>query len=533
MDKHLTTSMENSPIVLDDYRSLGSKSIHTSAQRHDWPDPTPIHAIKHTLAPVVALPAQLIPAPYRDWLVDISERMQCPLDYVVAGALVVTASVIGAGCAIRPKQKDSWTVIPNLWGGIVGPPSSLKSPALKEILKPLEELESEAYEVYEKQQREYAVQLAAFKAAQEAIKKKMTKASMDADSFAMELAKDEMRVLKAPEAPICKRYYTNDATIEKMHELLSQNPRGLLLSRDELVGLLNDWDRPGHETDRSFYLEGWNGYGAKTSDRINRGTIRTQNMCVSILGSIQPSKLNDYFQNTLSGRENDGLLQRFQMLVYPDQPKHWKLIDEKPNIQARDQAFGIISKLAHMDFCANGANEASIPYFQFDAQGQIVFYEWLTALETKLRNSSDDSILIEHLAKYRKLMPSLALIFHLIDVAAGKPQKAISESNAKLAAAWCGYLEYHARRIYESSQDVCYQAARKLAKKIQAGEFENSFDLRQVYRKNWSLLKSKEEAQMACDILLEQGWLKVSEDPTNKRTKIYWTNPKIAKQVTT
>ena len=70
--------------------------------------------------------------------------MQCPLDYVAVAALIATASLIGAGCRVRPKKNDSWSVVPNLWGGIVGRPSTLKSPSLKEVLKPMKALEEEA-----------------------------------------------------------------------------------------------------------------------------------------------------------------------------------------------------------------------------------------------------------------------------------------------------------------------------------------------------------------------------------------------------
>ena len=99
-----------------------------------WPDPTPIKSIKDNLLPVLPLTPELIPEPFQDWIVDITERMQCPLEYVAVGSIIVTASLVGAGCGIRPKSKDTWTVIPNLWGGIVGAPSTLKSPALKEII---------------------------------------------------------------------------------------------------------------------------------------------------------------------------------------------------------------------------------------------------------------------------------------------------------------------------------------------------------------------------------------------------------------
>lgn len=298
---------------------------------NEWPEPTPLHAIKATLRPVVPLPPSLIPEPYRDWLVDIAERMQCPLDYVAVGSAIVTASIIGAGCGIRPKMNDSWTVIPNLWGGIVGAPSTMKSPALKEIIKPLEILENEAFEQYEKDQMNGYVEGEAYKATKEVIKKEMAKAASDMDMLSMGAAKERLRNLKEPPEPTCKRYSTNDATIEKMHELLSHNERGLLLFRDELMGLLANWDKEGHESDRAFYLEAWNGFGSKITDRIGRGTIHTKNLCISLLGSTQPTKLLSYFQKAFSGIENDGLIQRMQLLILPDEIQGWKLVDRKPN----------------------------------------------------------------------------------------------------------------------------------------------------------------------------------------------------------
>lgn len=363
-------------VSLESYRQQGTHPVNLNTC--DWLDPIPIGAIKNELPPVEVLPAHLIAKPYQEWLVDVAERMQCPLDYVAVGSLITTASIIGSGCGIRPKRQDSWTVIPNLWGCIVGPPSSLKSPALKEVMRPLEQLEGKAYEVYKKEQQAYVVELEAYKATREIFKKKMIKAASSFDMPAMDHLKKELLATAEPEAPVCKRYYTNDATVEKLQELLSQNERGLLVLRDELMGLLASWEKAGREEDRNFYLEGWNGYGSKTTDRIGRGTIRTKNLCISLLGSTQPSKLLSYFQRTLGGLENDGLLQRFQLLVYPDEVKEWKLVDHRPNAQAQERAFAIINKLASMNFCDHGAildENSGIPYFQFDEPAQQVFYE--------------------------------------------------------------------------------------------------------------------------------------------------------------
>jgi hypothetical protein len=507
----------------------------SSLQSLEWPEPTPINAIKNTLPPVVPLPPALIPESYRAWLCDIAERMQCPLDYVAVGSLIVTASLIGTGCSIRPKAMDSWTVIPNLWGGIIGAPSTLKSPALKEILKPLETLENAAFEAYERDQQNYFVESEAYKATKEVIKKDMAKAASDGDGFAMNAAKERLRNLQEPETPHCKRYNTNDVTIEKMHELLSKNERGLLLFRDELMGLLVNWDRQGHEVDRAFYLEAWNGYGSKTTDRIGRGTIHTKNLCISILGSTQPSKLLSYFQQALSGAENDGLLQRFQLLVYPDEPKKWTLIDRKPDDQAQERASALMTKLAKMNFTDFGAyldEKSGNPYFHLDHEAQGIFYEWLRELEDKLLTSSDEPIMIEHLTKYRKLMPSLALIFHLINLASRRTIGAVTADCVERAAAWCDYLETHARRIYGSGINPAYQAARSLARRIQAGELRDHTDTREIYRKQWSTLKTKEEVEIACHLLVEVGWLREGTISESRKTKnCYFINPKIKQKV--
>jgi len=322
----------------------------------DWRDPAPV---QHSLRPVETLPLLIIPEPLQAWIEDTSHRMQCPFDFVATAAIVMAGSVIGAGCGVKPKRKDDWLVIPNLWGGAVGRPSVLlKSPAIEQALQPLVKLEIEAKEQYESESDVYDVEYAGYKAMKEALHGDMKKAysgkggNKDKD---FKDAKESMKSLEKPEEPTWKRYKTNDATIEKMAVLLSENTRGVLLVRDELVGLLASWDREDKQPDRAFFIEAWNGYGSYTSDRIGRGTTYTENMCVSIYGGIQPAKLLKYLQQATNGYQNDGLIQRLQLLVYPDEPKKWSLVDQFPDHKAKDRFTEIIKKLSEMDFTEHGA----------------------------------------------------------------------------------------------------------------------------------------------------------------------------------
>jgi hypothetical protein len=81
-----------------------------------------------------------------------------------------------------------------------------------------------------------------------------------------------------------------------------------------------------------------------------------------------------------------------------------------------------------MDFSACGAQveeHVKIPFFHFSEQAQAFFYDWSLSIEAKRRRESE-SIIVEHLSKFDSLMPSLALIFHLVERANYEFQRSIS-----------------------------------------------------------------------------------------------------------
>jgi hypothetical protein len=170
---------------------------------------------------------------------------------------------------------------------------------------------------------------------------------------------------------------------------MRDNPRGLLLFRDELVGLLAGWERPGHESDRGYFLEGWNGNQGHTDDRIGPRTAYAENVCISLYSGIQPPKLQAYLYQCVRGLQNDGLMQRLQLAVYADEPTSWQLVDRYPDTEAENRAFDIIETLAKADFTTYGAkldDGDRFPTLRFadDAQELLYFYEWLMERHHKL-----------------------------------------------------------------------------------------------------------------------------------------------------
>ena len=352
----------------------------------EWQEPRPITAALH---PVPAFdPEALLPDALRGWVMDEADRMPCPPDYIAAAALVALGSIIGARCAIKPKARDAWLIVPNLWGGIVGLPSAKKSPAISSGLKPLDRLIALAMKEHQKDIENYEAEKLVFEAQAAAIQDKIKKAAKSSNgsngSTLSGLAADfQSHRAAAPEAPSLRRYKSNDSTIEKLGELLRENPAGLLVLRDELAGLIASWDREGREGERAFYLEAWNGTEGFDTDRIGRGSIFIPNLCVSLFGGIQPDMLVAYLEQAAHALANDGMLQRFQLMVYPDH-RAWEWRDRMPAKDARDCAFGVFNKLAEFDPTTCGALPADdiskFPFFRFDEAAQEIFIEWSTNL---------------------------------------------------------------------------------------------------------------------------------------------------------
>lgn len=531
MDK----SLERGLSFLDE--AVG-EAFHYSANR-TWPEPKPIQAALH---PVPAFDAEtLLPEALRGWIIDEADRMPCPPDFIAAAALVALGTIIGARCAIKPKARDSWLIVPNLWGGIVGLPSAKKSPAIGSAMKPLERLIAKAMETHQAEMDAFEADKAVFEAKKDAIDSRLKTAARNKDGKGESLANIAKELQshrqQAPEAPILRRYKSNDTTVEKLGELLRENPAGLLVMRDELVGLIASWDKEGREGERAFYLEAWNGNASFDTDRIGRGSIFIPNLCVSIFGGIQPDKLTGYLEQAANALANDGMLQRFQLLVYPDHLA-WEWRDRIPAKDARDRAFAVFDALADFDPLAWGAAPADdftkFPHFRFDEKAQEVFIEWSGDLHRVRLPTEEHPIIAQHLTKFDKLFPALALILHLVDCAASGKRGAVTAESALRAAAWCDYLEAHARRCYGLLIDDGLRAAQALAEKVRQSKLPDGFTARDVRRNQWRYLTSEEAVQAALDWLEDEGWLHGEEvggtgPGAGRRTWRYSINPQAVK----
>jgi len=515
------------PLPDDEVRAI-AKSVsryEPGAAPYEWPKPEPLQS---ELPPVQAFSEDLLPDSFRPLVRDIAERMQVPMDYPAAVMVLCLAGAVNRRAVIQPMANDTrWLVVPNLWGGIIAKPGFMKSPVIQAATRPLNQIQTEWRQEHEEARKNYAREKEEYEIRRAAWKEQYKVASKKGNA-APDRPDDD------PEEPKLRRLIVNDSTFEALHETMSENPAGIMVIRDELTGWWSSLDKPGREGERAFCLQAWNGDTGHTIDRIGRGTIHVEACCMSMLGGIQPARLRFYLVDALrDGPSNDGLMQRFQLLVWPDTATEFIEVDRAPDAASEQQAARIFRELVELD----AENPAR---FRFAPDAQELFNEWRTELEVKIRGDELHPALTSHLSKYRSLMPSLALLFELAGQASSvsfdgsslaDSQNFVSLEHARQAAAWCEYLESHARRVYSCITTPQLRAARELADKIKHRRVgtDGSFAAREVYQKQWSGLDSPEAVKQAADVLEDAGWLRaVTTGDTGGRPRVrYIVNPRV------
>ena len=483
-----------------------------------------------------SLEQDMLPEVLKDWCVDISERMQVCLEFVAGPAIVALSAMIGRKIIIHPKVNDDWKVICNLWGTLIAPPSSKKTPALSAVLKPIQNLAVKAREEYVELTKQIEAQRSVAKAEISALKDALKSAVKAGNEAVVSEKKStlEKAIKKFDETYVTfeKRYMVNDPTIEKVLAILEDNPQGLLLYRDELSGWLETMYKNGREGDREFFLESWNGDSPYSMDRIGRGTVFVEGLCLSVIGGLQPTKFNAYVSAiTKGGKSDDGFLQRFQMLIYPEKPKAWKHIDRSPNKDASKQVEQLFERIAELPFRKNNSQSERIS-IRFDSDAQTIADSWYEKHENRLFNETMSPIMESHLSKFRSLMPSLALIFEVSDLlgkTANSIPSSISTESTRLAIRWCEFLELHAMKAYGEHLNPALASARTLYKKIKSGAVKDFDRCRDLYRHGWKGLSNMKDLEGALGVLKSYGWIRVEmiSPPTGRRFEVLRLHPSV------
>lgn len=287
------------------------------ANASPWPAPD-LSLAEREVMPPPSWPGDLFPPAWGSFIAEAAEARGCPPDFVGLGTLAAVAARIGNARWGSPWP--GWREPTTLWAAAVGLPSSGKSGGMDEAADALSAIEAEGNDDWEERLRAYRTRKAEAREIRERWEAEV-KAAVKAGS-APPL---EPLGAREPDPPARRRVMTTDPTIEKAGRLAADNPRGLLLLRDELAGWLGGMDRygGGGGADRAFWLQS---YGGRrwVPDRVKDGDrgVEVAHLTWGILGAIQPDRV----ASLLMAGDDDGLTARFiyawPATMKPARPRH-------------------------------------------------------------------------------------------------------------------------------------------------------------------------------------------------------------------
>lgn len=485
-------------------------------------DPKPLDL---TLKPVETIDDDCLPSVLVEWLRPAAKVIGCPFDFLVLSAIVTAGSLIGSRVRVKALQNSDWFVVPNLYGGLVGLPSTKKTPALDETRKPILELQEKSRKEFSDKRKDYEIEAKYYERETTAIYR---------EKLGLEDTKAKIKSLPEPNQPTMKRYETNDITTPKLAQFLAENPNGLLQFRDELTGWLKSLEADYDTNARTLILELWKGAINYEKARVGDGEIQITSGTLSIVGSIQPSKLQRYVSEAYSFDNSDGFLQRF-LFAYPDIGKR----PEKPtesDYRALQKGFAFandtFAKFAEYDFngkvtVANGDHFRAIK-FTPDAQAEVD--EWKDETEAEAEKLQiEDEAFSSFLYKLPKNCFAVALIFHCLEnINQTYFPDEITGATALKAITYIEVLKSHARRVFALGENQIFTLANTLLGKIKKGDLAQGFKGREVARKQWSGLRSKDTVQDVLSLLVDYGYLReLKTDGEGRHTSKFYFHPSL------
>lgn len=407
---------------------------------------------RRAAAPSTATPNTPPPEPFQPFPVDaLPDRMRSFVESVAAAtgtdaafaalaALVVVAGCIGNRVAVLVKF--GWVEPAVLWGVLVGRSGTTKSPVLKLVTRALIDL---------------------FKAARRAFTDAMKEYLREVERHNVRLAEWKKSQRNGPptdppdepERPTERRLLVSDITVEKLGELLEQNPLGLLLVRDELAAWSGAFDRyaaGGKGSDQPAWLSMYDAAPVTIDRKSGKGNYFVERAAVSVLGSIQPGTLARSFG---TAEREAGLLARVLVAYPPDRPALWTEAALPDDVAAEWRK--VLEALLALPADVDEHGDPRPRFILIRKEAKALWIEWHDRHARELVDISNDD-LAAHYAKLKGACARIALLFACVEVAAGGDAVAyISADAMRRAIAVVEWFKGEGRRVYavlgESGED--------------------------------------------------------------------------------
>ena len=329
----------------------------------------------------------------------------------------------------------------------------------------------------------------------------------------------------------------SDITTESLGIILNDNPRGVVMIRNELSGLvagLNQY-KGGKGHDRQVYLSLWDGDSFvidRKSDHSRDGApLYVLDPFTAIVGNLQPDVLVQLRGESVRGvlPPNDGFLDRFLFSYPTDLPvvgERWRVVSD----ELRNEWQTVVERLLGLQMVEG---DTPRPFFVRLTDCARPVWEAFTHAHAAEMNHAEFH---EHLrgpwSKLRGYCGRLALILHYLRWACNEvhDERVDGESMGR-AVRLIDYFKSHCRKVHAvMDSDPRVYLARKVLRWIVAEGIER-FSRRDAHQAFRSLFKTVDQIDPILTLLEKHGLIReaITEraGPGRKPSPTFEVNPHI------
>lgn len=382
------------------------------------------------LPPAEPFPLDVLPEAAAQLVTEAATAIGCPHDFVAIPALVAAAGAIGRSVSLLVKP--GYFAPASLYAGCVGPPSDGKTPALKAAAAAVRRIDLALADQYARDLERW-----------------------EEESNRVGSDGKKQRPLPPPRP---RRIDVDDITLESLPGILVDNPRGLVMIRDELSALflgLNQYKAGGQGSDRPVLLKIWSG-DSITRDRVtnaDRVPTRCPYPCLSIVGGLPPDMLGTLADP--KGR-SDGFRDRF-LFSFPEALPVPRWSERGVPTDVADAWCDLVARLWKRPMTLKEGR--LVPHVaRFTPEGKAVWTERFNAHAAEMNAVDFNPEFRGPWGKGRDYAARLALILACMDHAAdptADPEAIPDVGPRAVVNAWrlVDYFKSHARRVQAVAND--------------------------------------------------------------------------------
>ena len=365
-----------------------------------------------------SFPLEIFPKAIRDIIEALEEYENYNVDFTSASFLTVFAAAMGNTWSVR--FMTGWVSRPIIYMVLVGSPSCGKTPPLQQAVAPLLKLDGEYDMIYCKEMETYR-----------------RWERMSAKQREKHSLPEEMKM------PQRKCHVVVDSTVEALIGALRDNPRGVLIYKDEIDSLLSNFNRY-NGSDEGYFLSLFSGTPFKYSRKSNNEHIFLANPYCSIIGSTQPGRLDEQFGGK---RMMNGFSSRF-LKVYPEIDKMPSWNDTAMPDGVLEEWGRIIRKVVTVTPSTDQEGKATSIELLFSQDAKLRIIQWKDAVNNKAYAETDSDAVRALCGKLETYLVRFCLVIQIMHCICGESgMDKIEPGTAELAIRLTEYFRNMESRI--------------------------------------------------------------------------------------